>query len=58
MTAKQMFYASMVIGQWVWHSNGECGKVIGVVLGKKARGLWLQVSDLEGKVWCQYSRCK
>ena len=47
----------MVIGRMARHYTGRTGIVIGVVIGRKGKGLWLHVSDDNG-TWCQYARCK
>lgn len=56
MSAKQERMAAAMMGRLVRHYTCRYGWVIGVMLGKKGKGLWLQVSD-GTKVWCQYVRC-
>lgn len=57
MSARQLELANMMIGETVTHSNGRSGVVIGVIIAKKGKGVWYQISDNAG-TWCMYRRCK
>lgn len=57
MSKRQLDRAEQMIGATVVHSTGRIGVVIGVLIGKRGKGVWYQVSDSTG-TWCMYARCK